>query len=1108
MNKHLVAIAAVALGVAACQDGPEGLAKSQAAGVHVRLDFEARPLPEIPLPNDLATIHDPAAATGRRINASMLAATSYERRTRELVDQLDGWGTFQPITVPFDGDINLQDIVDRHHGDDFAFANDAIYLVNVTKGHAEFGKPAPLDIGNGNFPVVVEQIAGYWKADPRGDTNNILFEEHDEDQNGNGKLDPGEDTDLDGLLDKPNYKPGVTKKHSEMNLAERADALLTWWERETRTLVLRPLIPLRERTTYAVVLTHRLRGSDGKPVGSPFPTVNHVAQTQALLPLKEALAAHAGVYGGLTVDQIGFAWTFTTGSIEAGLKAARDGLYGKGAQKHLAAAYPPDVEKLLPLYDSKPAKSYENTYAVSGETFTTVATLVAASGLAGSTSGEQGKRYLDALKYVDYHMLGTYKSPQLFQLKGKDGKFLGYNDMSWPADVHGNKVDDRPESVTFWLTTPRKEATADGKPRGIVILGHGYTGSKTEVFGFHQFFARMGLAVIAIDNVSHGFTLGKKDRDTLNGIFGGMGLSPLITALTTNRSRDQDTDGEEDSGADFWTSYTFHTRDVVRQTALDYVQLIRVIRGWDGKRLWAQDVNGNGKADDIAGDVDGDGKVDVGGPDMPLHMLGGSLGGIMSAVVGGIEPELSATVPIAGGGGLIDVGIRSIQGGVREAVVLRLMGPLYIAAPDGAAHTLAIQAVIPSLNDTAKVTVATLDGKQLAQLKPGDSVRGDNLDNGEYDCARLAVDQDCKKGCEANAAVADKATCPNRCLTFRLGLASDIATPAQRHQLRFFQGDAFEVGVRDEVKHRACKVKADAKAAIVVDKFGNDVKFHAKSDPLWFKAGEPLSPLAEGLGLHRARPELRRFMGFAQMVLDPADPAVYARHFADPDIQNHALVLNTVGDMNVPVSTGAAIGRAAGLLDWAKKVAQWGDRTVNQALVDTYVLEAVDKIPRFVDPAGNGVLFDPEDLSGSANAANSTLPAQGTKFAPTGPAARGKDGFHAYRLSPPLHTHAVVKDSFGGFSGTFFPYVEPGGKHGFWEPGAHVDFLKKQCKADAKAAGTDESACDGKAYFDHGTMIMYAIGRYLGSGGTQWAIEPCMNDGSCPEVMPAPKARP
>jgi hypothetical protein len=1106
MKKHVIGCVGLLIGAAACQDGPEGLAKSQEAGVKVRLDFTARPLPEIPLPNDLATIHDPTAATGRRINASMLAPTSYERRTRELVDQLDGWGTFQPITVPFDGDIQLQDLVDRHHGDDFAFANDAVYLVNVTKGHAEFGKPAPLDIGNGNFPVVVEQMAGYWKGDARGDTNSILFEEHDEDTNGNGKLDPGEDTDLDGLLDKPNYKPGITKKHRDMNLAERADALLTFWERETKTLIMRPLIPLRERTTYAVVITRRLRGSDGKPVGSPFATVNHVGQTFALLPLKDALSANAATFGNLKPDDIAFAWSFTTGSIEAGLRAARAGLYGQGAQKHLQAAYPPDIEKLLPLFDTTPDKHWENTYAVSGETFTTVATLVASAGLAGSTAGEQGKRYLDALKFVGYHMIGTYRSPQLFQLKGKDGRYLGYNDMSWPPDVHSKKVADRPESVTFWLTTPRKEATPDGKPRGLVILGHGYTGSKTEVFGFHQFFARMGLAVIAIDNVSHGFTLSKKDKDTLTGIFAGMGLTPLVTALTTNRSRDQDTDGEEDSGADFWTSYTFHTRDVVRQTALDYMQLIRVIRGWDGKRLWAQDVNGNGKADDIAGDVDGDGKVDLGGPDMPLHMLGGSLGGIMSAVVGGVEPELAAIVPIAGGGGLIDVGIRSIQGGVREAVVLRLMGPLYIGAPDGAANTLAIQAVVPSLNDTAKVTVATLDSKQLALLQPGDTVRGDNLDNGEYDCARLIVDTDCQKACDANAAVTDKSACPKRCLTFRLGLASDVSVPAQRHKLRFFRGDAFEVGVRDPVKHRACKVKADAKVLVEVAQFGHDVTFHARSEPLVWKAGAPLAPLAEGLGLHRARPELRRFMSFAQMVLDPADPAVYARHFADPDIQNHALVLNTVGDMNVPVSTGAAIGRAAGLLDWTKKVPEWGNRTVLQTLVDTYVLEAVDKVPRFVDPAGNGVLFDPEDLSESATP-SVALPPIGSKFAPTAPAARGKDGFHAYRLSPPLHTHAVGKDSFGGFSGTFFPYVEPGGKHGFWNPGQHVDFLKKQCKADAKTAGTDEAACDGKAWFDHGTMVMYAIGRYLGSGGKQWAIEPCMNDGSCAEVMPAPKPR-
>ena len=50
--------------------------------------------------------------------------------------------------------------------------------------------------------------------------------------------------------------------------------------------------------------------------------------------------------------------------------------------------------------------------------------------------------------------------------------------------------------------------------------------------------------------------------------------------------------------------------------------------------------------------------------------------GIIAAVVAGVDPEVTVSIPIAAGGGLTDVGLRSFQGGVPEAVLLRVMGPL------------------------------------------------------------------------------------------------------------------------------------------------------------------------------------------------------------------------------------------------------------------------------------------------------------------------------------------------------------------------------------------------------------------------------------------------
>jgi hypothetical protein len=1101
-----------ALAAAGCQTQAEGLFVAEAADVVVKMDFAHRPLPEIPLPNDLATRFDASSPTGRRINASLTAPTSFERIVRRRIDDLDGWGVYAPITVPFSGPIDTTAVIAHHHGDQLDFSDDLVYVIDVTPGSPTYGQPAPLDLGEGAFPTKLEKRDHYWKADPRRDTLSMVLEEHDEDKNGNGVLDPGEDSDLDGILDRPNYIPSETRKMSEMNLAERAEALMEFYERETNTLIIRPLVPLRERTTYAVVITRRMLDAKGKPVGSPFAFAHHLGQTDALRPLTTILPK-GDQFGGLKGSDVAFAWTFTTGTMTGDLFAVREGLYGRGPQAHLADSFPPAVLELNELFDQAPQKPYETKWTISGETFSAIAKLVAQAGIVSSGGPEQKKRFERSLAYVDKHVFGTYLTPRMFPRRGKDGAILDYNEQAWPQDLTGRPAPAESEEVTFWMSTPRKEATPNGKPRGVVILGHGYTGSKTEMFGFHSFFSQMGLAVVAIDNTSHGFTVGAKDKAQLLEVFGLFGVSKLAEALMRNRSSDQDLDGEEDSGADFWTAYTFHTRDVVRQTAVDYVQLVRVLRGWDGKRLWNHDINGNGIADDIAGDLDGDGTVDVGGPDMPINMTGGSLGGIMAAVMGGLEPELDAVVPIAGGGGLIDVGVRSIQGGVKEAVTLRVMGPLYVGNK-GEDGRLRIDTIVPRLNDTETQAVADVPASVVDKLAAGDGVLAINHASGRRDCALLYEDEGCAAGCEAGSG--DKAACKRGCLTFRVHLASTInRAERERHTIAFYKGNPFAVGVRLEEQDRGCVLVADAPEPVhVVDRFGYDIDYHFQSAPLNFKKGEPLGPIAEGMGMHRAAPELRRFLGFAQMVLDPADPAVWATHMRAGDliagdgkaVDTHAIVLNTNGDMNVPVNTGAAIGRAAGLIDFKTPVDAWGGRTVHEVLIDAKVYEAVDNIPHFVDVKGNGVLFDVEDLSQSATP-TAALPPRGTKLTYDMPFHEGNDGFTVPRLNPPLWTHAIGDDSTGGVSGTFFPYVEPGGKHGFWEPGAHVDFLIKRCEAKAAASGGDASACKGKTWFDHGTLIIGMMGHYLATSGKELRMDACLSDWSCADLPPPPKPR-
>ena len=210
-----------------------------------------------------------------------------------------------------------------------------------------------------------------------------------------------------------------------------------------------------------------------------------------------------------------------------------------------------------------------NLFVVPGEKMTDIMRLIAgqvpdANIVSGPVDGE---RLYEGLQYVDFHVFGSFDSPQLFPRLDSDGNYLNYGQMIWPPDVSTTQAPSRAERVSYWLAIPRKEASPrkDGKPAGLVIIGHGYTGNKLTAVQFAGYFARYGIATLCMENVSHGFDLlNGNDLVLAKALLDSMGLTGVIDALFQNRSWDQDLDGLTDSGADFWTAYTFHTRDVVR----------------------------------------------------------------------------------------------------------------------------------------------------------------------------------------------------------------------------------------------------------------------------------------------------------------------------------------------------------------------------------------------------------------------------------------------------------------------------------------------------------------------------------------------------------------
>src|SRR5262245_41407620 len=84
-------VAALVLATASCtmDRAPEGLRRTpEGPGSTVVFDPTRRPVPEVPLPNDVATFSDPTSRTGRRVTISLHATSSMEEAARRGLNDL------------------------------------------------------------------------------------------------------------------------------------------------------------------------------------------------------------------------------------------------------------------------------------------------------------------------------------------------------------------------------------------------------------------------------------------------------------------------------------------------------------------------------------------------------------------------------------------------------------------------------------------------------------------------------------------------------------------------------------------------------------------------------------------------------------------------------------------------------------------------------------------------------------------------------------------------------------------------------------------------------------------------------------------------------------
>ncbi len=960
--------------LAACSggDAPDlrGLAPA-GGGPRVTYDITARPLPLIPLPNDTATFPDPTSRTGRRINATLTGHSEIEREARRGFSELEGWGTNAPISVQFERPsalpseeavLDLEAFAARHAGYDLR--DDAVYVVDL-----ETGAPALLEVDHGHFPLTVSNPTLFWPGDPRATEQNLIFETVDEAPGrGRSPYDPALDTDFDGVLDKPNTRIGA-------NGIPGIDDVLTWYERESDTLVLRPTLPLREKREYAVVLTDRLVDGLGQPVRSPFPHVYHALQRTSIDRLAAILGdgrltRFFGDIAGTGLARVAFAWTFTTAPQTEDLRLLRDGLTGTGPFAWLGDRYPPDA-KLFPLagknVNSANPAGWETLpecrglasrpYAMRFEDFSRSARTIVEQVF--GFKGPQLDAILTALGNVDHFVVGTFASPQLV------GDPAVVDPTShFKANFRDGTASITPERVKFWIAVPKETARAR-QPFPVALWNHG-TGLFAEELLFHAgAMAQQGVALAAIDMPGHGLPLDGTDASLAKSLLADSCLAPLVKALETTRARDLDGDGVRDSGYDLWSTHAFHTRDMLRQSVVDELQFFRVLRAFDGRALAPSPYVG-GAATSLLGDFDGNGVVDLAGPSAPHAVAGQSFGGIVTQIVGALDPNVKVAIPVSGAAGFGDVAARSH--GIVDAVLGQILSPLVIVVP---AEERGVSSASPEtrckagewslrllVNDL--LTPRELEVACLASARQGRTLVLTNARNGEVRCGRIDAAGHGRIPVPASVGDAlrvDLYAAPDAVLSYGSCAvapgASKLATVStwevSATQLRAVRGEA-----------PTC---ANASGC---QQFRGTL----------YAVGSGLVAPQEGYGLRRQTPEFRRLMNLTQHVVDAADPVNYARGYAiepfagpngRPMAKRALLNIATLGDGYVNVATSVHFARVAGLipfvptsdaarqpefLPWAvpsslKMV--WG-KTPDQVLVDKGVVEGVSRLGR--TPAG------------------------------------------------------------------------------------------------------------------------------------------------------------
>lgn len=376
------------------------------------------------------------------------------------------------------------------------------------------------------------------------------------------------------------------------------------WDPATKTLALQSDELLQQHSRYLLVVTDGVRDSQGRRIksggwGEEFGHGHgHASGAAYRHELRMAMAAHQG-----RPNRVVAASLFTTQSISADLVKINRAI------KHSAPA-PVDFM----IGNGGAQRALFPVATLQGIQF------VRQTGTAAFTPGFVPTPALGvvpgAVAQVAY---GRFASPN-YQ--------TALQVIPATGTLSGQPVQQGTQQLVVQMILPAGPKPAGGWP--VALFGHGFTDSMYGApWTVAPVLASRGIATVSINVVGHGGGA----QGTLNVLQAGQ--APVVVPAG-GRGFDQDGNGTIDSteGVNAAAPQTIvASRDGLRQTVIDYMQLVRQI--------------------EAGVDVDGDGSVDL--DRNRIYYSGQSFGGIYGTILIGSEPSIKAGVPNVPGGSISEI---------------------------------------------------------------------------------------------------------------------------------------------------------------------------------------------------------------------------------------------------------------------------------------------------------------------------------------------------------------------------------------------------------------------------------------------------------------------